>query len=175
MTTTVFINGSSLSDAVWFNDVDSRVYNRLASVAGTNTVTATGPASMSAYAVGQMFAFIPVAANTNATTLNITPSGGAALGAKSVYANNAALTGGELHIGVPVLIWYDGTQFQMFSGIGSGQMLGTGIAKAIFWNSQTIAENITVGATQNASSIGPISISSGFAVTVASGGVWKVL
>jgi hypothetical protein len=58
--------------------------------------------------------------------------------------------------------------------VGGGQLLGTAASKAIAWNAQSIAENITVGATQNAYSAGPVSVTSGYAVTVTAGGVWKV-
>lgn len=57
----------------------------------------------------------------------------------------------------------------------AGQMLGYAATKAIFYDAQTIAENITVGATQNALSAGPITVSGGFAVTVTAGGSWKVV
>ena len=56
-----------------------------------------------------------------------------------------------------------------------GQFEGTATAKAIFWNAQTIAENITVTGTHNAGSIGPITIDSGYTVTVNSGARWVVI
>lgn len=87
----------------------------LASVSGTNTITATGPAAMAAYALNQVFIFIPAATNTGATTLNITPSGASALGAKNVFANGAACSGGEIVINVPVAVFYDGTQFNIIN------------------------------------------------------------
>ena len=60
------------------------------------------------------------------------------------------------------------------NGIAS-QMLGTAVVKAIFFNAQTIAENITVSNTQNAGSFGPITIDSGFTVTVNDGGNWAII
>ena len=57
----------------------------------------------------------------------------------------------------------------------AGQMLGNAAAKAIFWDAQTIGENITVGATQNGLSAGPVTVSSGSTVTVATGGRWVVV
>ena len=56
----------------------------------------------------------------------------------------------------------------------AGQMLGNAASKAIFWNSNTIAENITITSGQNGISKGPITISSGFTVTVNSGAVWGI-
>lgn len=124
MSSTNFVNGSTLSDAGWANDVDTFTYQRLTSVSGTNTIVGTGPVSMTAYAVGQEFAFIPAATNTGATTLNITPSGASALGAKNIFWNGAACVGGEIRIGVPTKVWYDGTQFNLISQ-PTAKVLGT--------------------------------------------------
>lgn len=126
MSSQAFVNGSTLTDAGWFNDADTLVYNRLSSVSGTNTVTAVGPVSMTAYATGQLFLFNPVNTTGTAVTLNITPSGGSALGAKNVFYNGAACTGGELRSGVPVLVYYDGTQFNIIGSAGKrGTFTGT--------------------------------------------------
>jgi len=42
-------------------------------------------------------------------------------------------------------------------------------------NRNTIAENITIGGSDNAASYGPITIQSGSTVTISSGGVWNIL
>lgn len=97
--------------AAWYGQAKTPRY--LTGTAGTNTVTATGPASMAAYGAGQVFFFIPAATNTGATTLNITPSGAAALGAKNIFFRGAACAGGEILINVPVMVIYDGTQFNL--------------------------------------------------------------
>ena len=57
--------------------------------------------------------------------------------------------------------------------VAGGQYFGTAAVKAIAYNADTISENITVS--ENAMSVGPITISSGFAVTVSSGKRWVVL
>lgn len=126
MSSTAFVNGSTLTDADWFNDTDTLTYSRLTSVSGTNTVVGTGPVSMTAYETYQLFTFIPANTNTGATTLNITPSGGSALGAKNIFGNNAALAGGEIRASVPVLVQYDGTQFQI---IGNGALQNTFVGR----------------------------------------------
>lgn len=107
MATTLFVDAVTLSSASWFNDVDSGIY-ALTAVAGTNTITATGPNSLTAYATGKIAKFIPAATNTGATTINIS-----SLGAKNVFYSGAACVGGELKINVPVQIYYDGTQFNI--------------------------------------------------------------
>lgn len=113
MSSTVFVNGVTLSSASWFQDVDNVAYQFLGGVAGTNTITATGPAGIGAYAAGLKFRFIPAATNTGATTINIT--GTAALGARNIFCGGAALKGGELTIGIPAEITDDGTQFNITS------------------------------------------------------------
>lgn len=115
MASTVFVNSVTLSQAAWFQDVDNVAYQFLSGVAGTNTITAAGPAGLGAYAAGLKFRFIPAATNTGATTINIT--GTAALGARNIFSGGAALTGGELVIGIPVEIIDDGTQFNIASGV----------------------------------------------------------
>lgn len=70
---------------------------------------------------------------------------------------------------------YNGTEWGAIGGGGSGQMLGDAAVKAISYNAQTIGENLTVLSTYNAMSVGPITINSGYTVTVESGGRWVVI
>ena len=88
-------------------------YFVLSSISGTNTVTAAAVSALSALATGQVFVWIPLNTNTGATTINITPSGGSALGAKNIFWNNAACVGSELRASIPLVMQYDGTQFQI--------------------------------------------------------------
>lgn len=113
MTTTNFTDGATATDDGWFDDVDTHAYGHLTSVSGVDTITATGPASMSAYATGQRFTFVSAGQNTGAVTLNITPSGGSALGAKAVTKNGTtALSAADIPSGGIVDVVYDGTRFQ---------------------------------------------------------------
>lgn len=97
-------------------------YAYLSSVSGTNTITATAALSMSAYATGQVFAFVPAVTNTGATTINLN-----SIGAKNVFFQGAACAGGELTANVPVIIFYDGTQFNI---VGPAPTLRAGSASA---------------------------------------------
>lgn len=95
----------------------------LTSVAGTaNAITAVAPASLSAFAANQVFTMIPAATNTGATAIVITPTGGVALASKNIFASGVACSGGELVVGVPVELFYDGTQLNI---IGLAQRTGT--------------------------------------------------
>lgn len=99
---------SSLTDYARADQIQNQGLVYLTSPAGTNTITATATPTPSAYAAGQAFEFIPAATNTGATTINIS-----SLGAKNIFFNGAACAGGELVIGVPTRIIYDGTQFNI--------------------------------------------------------------
>lgn len=59
--------------------------------------------------------------------------------------------------------------------VAGGQYFGSAATKAIAYNSQTIAENVTVTAGNSGLSAGPITISSGYSVTVESGSRWVIL
>jgi hypothetical protein len=56
---------------------------------------------------------------------------------------------------------------------GGGPSLGTD--SVIRTNAKVIAENITFAGTENGSSVGPITINSGYTVTVESGSTWVIL
>ncbi len=114
MSTQTYVNSVTLSDATEWNRWDTAAYCYLTGAAGTNTITATGPANMVLTTPQHPVILVPALTNTGATTLNITPSGGAALGAKNVFVNGVACVGGELIAGNPVLLVYDGTQYQAF-------------------------------------------------------------
>ena len=58
---------------------------------------------------------------------------------------------------------------------GGGQYFGTAATKAIAYNSNTIGENVTVTAGNNGLSAGPITISTGFTVTVETGAAWVIV
>lgn len=59
--------------------------------------------------------------------------------------------------------------------VGGGQMYGAAAVKGIFYNAQTIAENVTIEAGTQGGSFGPITVADGFTVTVADGSVWSIV
>jgi len=95
-------------------DVQDGSLTYLTSISGTNTIVATGPVGLSAYAAGQVFRFISAGANTGATTININT-----IGAKSVVKlNGSPLVSGDIPSGAMVSVAYDGTNFQLQSTLG---------------------------------------------------------
>lgn len=120
MAQTLFTPLVTLIQSTWLNDVDANAFSALSAVAGTNTITATGPTTVTAYAANQRFFFTPANNNTGATTLNIS-----SIGAKSVFWNGVACVGGELRQGIPALVLYDGTQFQILANGFNAPFLDT--------------------------------------------------
>lgn len=91
------------------SQVQDGALSYLTSVSGADTITASAPIGLSAYAAGQEFRFVSVGANTGAVTLNIN-----AIGAKSVTKDGAtALAAGDIASGAVCVVVYDGTQFQL--------------------------------------------------------------
>lgn len=83
----------------------------LGSVSGADTITATAPISMSAYATGQSFEFVAAGTNTGAVTLNLN-----SIGAKAVTKEGTtALVAGNIPSGSVAKVVYDGTQFQLLN------------------------------------------------------------
>jgi hypothetical protein len=69
----------------------------------------------------------------------------------------------------------NGTSWVSQAPPSGGQYFGTAAVKAIAYNSNTVGENVTVTTGNNGLSAGPITISSGFTVTVDSGAVWVIV
>jgi len=68
-----------------------------------------------------------------------------------------------------------GTAWVSTPASGGGQFFGNAAVKAIAYNSQTIAENLTVTTGNNGYSAGPITLSAGYTVTVQAGSRWVVI
>ena len=101
-------------------DVQDGSLTYLTSVSGTDTIIATGPVGMTAYAAGQIFRFIAAGANTGATTVNINT-----IGAKAVVKlNGSPLVAGDIPSGAMVSVSYDGTSFQLQSTLGVSSFSG---------------------------------------------------
>jgi len=99
-------------------DVQNGSLVTLGAVAGTDTITATAPFTLTAYAAGQGFQFVAASTNTGAVTINIDT-----VGAKSITkAGTVPLGAGDIIAGQVVQIVYDGTQFQMIGARQGGSV-----------------------------------------------------
>lgn len=93
------------------SQVQDGMLSYLTSVSGADTITASAPIGLSAYAAGQQFCFVSAGANTGAVTLNIN-----AIGAKAVTKNGtSALVADDIASGAVCVVVYDGMQFQLVS------------------------------------------------------------
>mgnify|MGYP000954709653 CR=1 FL=1 len=100
--------GSAATDSANIAQVQNS-FGSFLTVSGTDTITATVSPALTAYASGQMFAFVAANTNTGAVTINIS-----SLGAKSITKNGTtALAAGDITANYLFVIVYDGTQFQV--------------------------------------------------------------
>lgn len=106
----------------------------LSTVSGGDTITASGSLNPTAYAAGQRFAWIAVANNTGAATINI-----AGIGAKNIYKKSSGgpvvLVAKDMISGQVYSATYDGTQFVLDSQRTYSQ--GANIASAATVNLDT--------------------------------------
>ena len=102
-------------------------------------------------------------------------------GAVTLTANNVLIGNGTSAVQFVApstsgnLLTSNGTTWVSSTPGGGGQFFGSAAIKAIAYNSNTIAENITVTAGNNGYSAGPITINSTFTVTVDTGAVWVIV
>lgn len=158
---------SAVKTAGWDIMADmAQLFNATPAGGGTaNAQTLTNPRPFASLTTGLTVIFNPTAANTGAATF--APDG---LTAKNVFANGAALVGGELQPGVPAILKYDGTQWNLlnpyFTGYGASAGTNTitatvGKASAYF-NGMSVSlkiANTTTGAgTLNVNSIGALNM-----------------
>lgn len=103
---------SARTDATNAGQIQDGGLTTLASVSGTDTITASTSPAITVYTAGQAFDFIAAGANTTgAVTLNLN-----GLGAKNVTKFGASpINPGDIQNGQSVRVRYDGTQFQMIS------------------------------------------------------------
>lgn len=149
--------GGTAVNAASKNDVLSALgVVECTSVGGTgNAITCTIGANTTAYRTNQLFLLTPTANNSAATTLTPTTSGGSSLAAKNVFSKGAACVGGELLLGVPVLLLYDGTQLNVIGPLFKAPTMsvtGTTTLGGLLDISGASAGQIKFPATQNASS-----------------------
>jgi len=143
-------------------------YVTLGTIAGANTITAVATPVVTAYATGQTFRFVSVGNNSGAVTLNIDGLGAKAV-MKSSTGGPVVLAAGDIQAaGIVLQVTYDGTQFQLSSGVGSssgGGAVGGGTDSAMYENDVLITQDYTLG--QNTQIVCTITIDTPANITVA--------
>lgn len=114
--------------------------------------------------------------SVSGTSGRITSTGGATpvidLATSGVSANTY---GSSTAIPVITFDTYGRATTVTTAAVAGGQYYGTAATKAIAYNSNSIAEDITILANTNGLSAGPITISTGYTVTVATGAAWVIV
>jgi hypothetical protein len=159
-------------------------FNSSGNLAGSANMTFNGTTLTAAAFSGPLNGTVGATTPTTvvATQVNVTAQGDVrfedttggqyvALQAPGTVATNVTFT----------LPGTDGSTGQLLSTNGSGVLSFTTVSSpayasgALIVNTTTVGENYTVPTGSNAFSVGPITISSGFAITVSSGQRWVVL
>jgi hypothetical protein len=118
------------------------------------------------------------ASNISAGTLAVAYGG---TGSNTLTANNVLLGNGTsaLQAVAPSttgnVLTSNGTTWVSSAAPGGGQYYGTAAVKAIAYNSNSIAEDITILANTNGLSAGPVTIATSYTVTVATDAVWVIV
>lgn len=113
-----------------------------------------------------------ITAGTGLTGGTITTSGTVALATSGVTANTY---GSSTAIPVITVDTYGRATSITTAAVAGGQYFGTATTKAIAYNANSISENITVTAGNNGLSAGPITINTGYTVTVQTGANWVIV
>ena len=122
-----------------------------------------------------------VEVDANFTNLNTDKVEAAAVVAKTAATGSAVIpTGTEAQRDGSPSAGYlrfnsDATSFEGYDGSAWGSIGGGATSDAIYENSATIAENITIATGRNGMSTGPISVAGGVTVTVESGARYVVI
>lgn len=104
------------NEKVWKLAVQFTYESFVVTAGGTDTYTATLAPAISAYATNQKVYLKFTNANTGAATINLN-----SLGAKSIKkSGGTALSAGDISAGQILCLVYDGTNFQIVGGGGSG-------------------------------------------------------
>ena len=159
-------NWKSISDETDVAKDAAKFSNRvLTGVTGSNAITATSDPISTAYALGQVYHFVASADNTGPVTININN-----LGAKSIVkGGNETLASLDIRAGQAYSIFYDGTKFQVNSGMSQASAGGL-----MFENFAVATESYTLTIGKNGISAGPITIANGVEITVPVGSVWTI-
>lgn len=97
---------------------------------GTNAYAITLSPAITSYATGMTVNFIAANANTAASTLNVNGLGARAI--KKAVSND--LVAGDLAAGQAASVMYDGTNFQLLSGLGGSAFGNVPVGTIMAWN-----------------------------------------
>lgn len=172
-TPTISMAAATTSADGYLTSTDWTTFNnkQAALVSGTNikTVNSNSLLGSGNLSVGTVTS---VASGTGLTGGPITGSGTLSLATSGVTANTY---GSSTAIPVITVDAYGRATTITTAAVAGGQYFGSAAVKAIAYNANSISENVTVTAGNNGLSAGPITINTGFAVTIETGAAWVIV
>ena len=172
-TPTISMAAATTSVNGYLTSTDWTTFNnkQAALVSGTNIKTINGNSLLGAGDVG-VGTVTSVASGTGLTGGPITGSGTLSLATSGVTANTY---GSSTAIPVITVDAYGRATTITTAAVAGGQYFGNAAVKAIAYNANSISENVTVTAGNNGLSAGPITINTGYAVTIETGAAWVIV
>ena len=158
------VTTGSYADPSWITSIaGSKVTGDIAGNAGTATALATGRTISATGDVAYTSGSFNGTGNVTGTATLATVNSNVGTYGSSSSIPVVTVNGKGLVTGVTT------------ATVAGGQYFGNAAVKAIAYNSNSIAENVTITTGNNAMSVGTLTIASGFSVTVQSGCRWVIL
>jgi hypothetical protein len=128
--------------------------------------------TISGISLGSNLATLTIGTGLTGTSYNGSTGVTIALGTSGV---SASTYGSATQIPVFAVDTYGRVTSVTNTTLQGGQYFGSAATKAIAYNSNSIAENITITSGNNGLTSGPITIANGYTVTVADGAAWTIV
>lgn len=149
------------------SDIQTQINTKAALASPALTGTPTAPTAASTVSSTQI-------ATTAFAVPRTSTTGSARLPVGSTAQRDASPVDGMIRYNSTTM-GFEGYFNGQWQSVGGGQMFGNALVKAVSYNAQVIAENITVTAGLNAYSVGDITINNGVTFTVNDTSVYKIL
>jgi hypothetical protein len=151
------------------NEVDANFTNLNTAKAEISSLGTAAFTATTAYATAAQGALADSAAQPAAVVAKTSGTGSAVVPTGTEAQRDGSPSAGYLRFNS------DATSFEGYDGSAWGSIGGGATSDAIYENSATIAENITIATGRNGMSTGPISVAGGVTVTVSSGARYVVI
>jgi hypothetical protein len=151
------------------NEVDANFTNLNTAKAEISSLGTAAFTATTAYATAAQGALADTANQPATTVAKTAATGSAVIPTGTTGQQDGSPAAGYLRFNTT------DTSFEGYDGSAWGSIGGGATSDAIYENSATIAENITIATGRNGMSTGPISVAGGVTVTVSSGARYVVI
>jgi hypothetical protein len=151
------------------NEVDANFTNLNTAKAEISSLGTAAFTATTAYATAAQGALADTANQPATTVAKTAATGSAVIPTGTTGQQDGSPAAGYLRFNTT------DTSFEGYDGSAWGSIGGGATSDAIYENSATISENITIATGRNGMSTGPISVASGVTVTVSSGARYVVI